>query len=144
MTAHVDATFLKVLDLPPLPERFRNVPLVMQIESATEAKQGGSHPIHLSINEGNVLDTDLLERHRKVEDEAEEPPSRDTLEWRQQFMRSNPSWTSAQVAAESTSTARNRAAIASRWLRKKRSSRSVTKGNSVFLDSNFRTEFPRR
>ncbi|WP_433975601.1 hypothetical protein [Tunturiibacter lichenicola] len=120
MTAHLDATFLNVLDLPPLPERFRNLPLVMQIESATGAKQGGSHPIHISTNEGNVLDTDLLERHRKVEDEAEEPHSRDTLEWRQQFMRSNPSWTSAQVVAESTSTARNRAAIASRWLREKK------------------------
>ena len=35
-------------------------------------------------------------------------------------MRSNPSWTSAQVAAESTSTARNRAAMASRWLREKK------------------------
>lgn len=120
MTAHLDADLLKMLNLPPLPERFRDLPLVMQIESATEAEQGGSHPIHISINEGNVLDTDLLERHRKVEDEAEQPISRDTLEWRQQFMRSNPFWTSAQVAAESTSTARNRAAIASRWLREKK------------------------
>ncbi len=120
MTAHLDAGLLRVLNLPPLPERFRDLPLVMQIESATESVQGGSQPIHISINEGNVLDSDLLEGPGKIEDEVEEAISRDTLEWRQQFMRSNPSWTSAQVAAESTSTARNRAAIASRWLREKK------------------------
>jgi hypothetical protein len=120
MTAHLDASLLKMLNLPPLPERFRDLPLVMQIESTTETMQGGNHPIHISVNEGGALDTDLLERARKVEDEAEEAISRDTLEWRQHFMRSNPFWTSAQVAAESTSTARNRAAIASRWLREKK------------------------
>ncbi len=120
MTAHLDAGLLKTLKLPPLPERFRVVPLVMQIDNPTESMQGGSHPIHISINEGNVLVSDLLERPGEIEDEGEEAISRDTLEWRQQFMRSNPSWTSAQVAAESTSTARNRAATASRWLREKK------------------------
>jgi len=62
----------------------------MQIESGAETMRGGSYPIQTSIKEGNALDTDW-ERHRKVEDEAEEAVSRDTLEWRQQFMRSNPS-----------------------------------------------------
>jgi len=45
---------------------------------------------------------------------------KDTLEWREQFMSANKCWTSAEVAKESSSTAKNRAAIASRWLAEKR------------------------
>ena len=40
---------------------------------------------------------------------------RDTVEWRSQFMKNNPSWTAKDVADQSTSTAKNRAALASRW-----------------------------
>jgi hypothetical protein len=137
MTAHLDAKLLKTLDLPPLPERFRNLPLVMQIESEAEPMQS-SYPIQASINEGNLLDMELLE----VGDEVEEPISRDTLEWRQQFIRSNPSWTSAQVAAESTSTARNRAAIASRWLREKKIFAIRYEGQQCFPRFQFQDGIP--
>jgi hypothetical protein len=135
MTAHLDAKLLKTLDLPPLPERFRNLPLVMQIESEAEPMQS-SYPIQASINEGNLLDMELLE----VGDEVE--ISRDTLEWRQQFIRSNPSWTSAQVAAESTSTARNRAAIASRWLREKKIFAIRYEGQQCFPRFQFQDGIP--
>jgi hypothetical protein len=137
MTAHLDAKLLKTLDLPPLPERFRNLPLVMQIESEAEPMQS-SYPIQASVNEGNLLDMELLE----VGDEVEEPISRDTLEWRQQFIRSNPSWTSAQVAAESTSTARNRAAIASRWLREKKIFAIRYEGQQCFPRFQFQDGIP--
>ncbi len=68
---------------------------------------------HIWIAEDKTLES-------TQEDAVEKRIARDTLEWRKQFVSANPLWTSAQVAAESTSTAKNRAAIASRWLREKK------------------------
>lgn len=110
MTAHLDPSLLKSLNLPQLPPRFRDLPLVMLVENATEPATSVSVSAHAGIEEL------VTPQEEKVENAI----ARDTLEWRQEFMRNYPSWTSAEVATQSTSTARNRAAIASRWQRENR------------------------
>jgi len=45
---------------------------------------------------------------------------RDTLEWRKRFMAEHPVWTSAQIAVESTSRAKNQPATASRWAKEEK------------------------
>ncbi len=82
------------------------------------------------------LDSNLLGHHTKMsegwnpwesfarfvlgEEQADSRIEKDTLEWREQFMSRNKCWSSSEVAKESSSTAKNRAAIASRWLAEKR------------------------
>lgn len=110
MTAHLEPSLLNSLDLPQLPMRFRDLPLVMLVENATEPSTSVS-----------VSAPAKTEEHNKPQEEkVESAIARDTLEWRQEFMQTYPSWTSAEVATQSTSTARNRAAIASRWQRENR------------------------
>ena len=59
-------------------------------------------------------------------------------------MSENQCWTSAEVAEESTSRATNRAAIASRWVRERKSFLFDLRGSSGFPDFNFKTEDPYR
>lgn len=60
--------------------------------------------------------TEALLKKAQVEARIE----RDTLAWRDRFVSEYPCLTSADVAKESTSTAKNRSAIASRWLGEKK------------------------
>jgi hypothetical protein len=102
-TAHLDTLLLDDLKLPHLPERFRNMPLVMQVE---EKEQKNDEPLPGWENFVRATFDEIA---------AQETIDRDTVEWRSQFMKSNPSWTAKDVADQSTSTAKNRAALASRW-----------------------------
>jgi hypothetical protein len=101
--ARLDTLLLDDLRLPHLPERFRNMPLVMQVEEkeqkSDEQLPGWENFVKATLDEIA----------------AQETIDRDTVEWRSQFMKHNPSWTAKDVADQSTSTAKNRAALASRW-----------------------------
>jgi hypothetical protein len=57
---------------------------------------------------------------------------RDTLEWRKRFMAEHPGWTSAQIAEESTSRAKNQPATASRWAKEKKVFAVEFKGRKWF------------
>jgi hypothetical protein len=107
-TAHLDIPFLDGLSLPHLPERFRNMPLVLQVEEREE-KSDESHPGWENFVKATF-----------DEIAAQETIDRDTVEWRSQFMKNNPGWTAKDVADQSTSTAKNRAALASRWAQEKK------------------------
>jgi hypothetical protein len=107
-TAHLDALVLGDLGLPQLPESFRNMPLVMRVE---EAEKEAGDPV---LGWGNFVKATLDEI------EAQETIDRDTVEWRSLFMKNHPCGTARQVADQSTSTAKNRGALASRWMREKK------------------------
>jgi hypothetical protein len=107
-TAHLDTLLLDHLRLPHLPKRFRNMPLVMQVE---ETEQKSNEP---------QLGWENFVKATFDEIAAQETIDRDTVEWRSQFMKNNPSWTAKDVADQSTSTAKNRAALASRWAQEKK------------------------
>jgi hypothetical protein len=111
--SHLDADFLVTLGLPPLPEPFRHSPVVVQVKWS---ELSGRHT--KMSEEWNPWES--LARLVSVEERAASGIEKDTLEWREQFMSENKCWTSAEVAKESSSTAKNRAAIASRWLAEKR------------------------
>jgi hypothetical protein len=107
-TARLDTLLLDGLRLPHLPERFRNMPLVMQVEEKEE-KSDESFPGWENFVKATF-----------DEIAAQETIDRDTVEWRSQFMKNNLSWTARDVADQSTSTAKNRAALASRWAQEKK------------------------
>ena len=67
---------------------------------------------------------------------------RDTLEWRKRFMSENKCWSSADVARESGSSAKNQAAIASRWLQEKRIFSIIFEGKIWFPRLQFRDGRP--
>jgi len=113
ISSHLDRNLLKKLGLPPLPERFRNVPLVMQVKNANLCLEGESTATTWSPWEERI---DLT----TVGNGAEAAIRKETLNWRKQFFSQNEYWTSAEVAEESSSLASNRAAIASRWLAEKK------------------------
>jgi hypothetical protein len=107
--SHLDVPLLVSLGLPPLPELFRQLPLVMQVEMTDTLRDQGER-----TDRWNPWES--LTRLVTGEERANEEIERDTLKWRNQFLSEYESWTSAQVARESTSTAKNQSAIASRWL----------------------------
>jgi len=85
--------------LPPLPEPFRESPVVMQLKMTGHA---------VSQREGSRVwnPWGALVRQVAVEDKAEEEIERDTLDWRKEFMSEDECWTSAEAAKQSTSSAR--------------------------------------
>src|SRR5579863_651240 len=110
MPSHLDAGFLADLDLPPVPDMLRDVPLVIQIEDSglmLEEESTALSGVRPAIETSVALD-------------PEAAIDRDTLEWRKRFMAEHPAWTSAQIAQESTSRAKNQPAIASRWAKEKK------------------------
>lgn len=115
LTAHLDSALLEELGLPALPERYRNQHLVMQVEHPVEEARESAEMTRTWIDWERAFEPAEAE-----EDRIKEAIARDTLEWRQQFMRVNECWTSTKVAEESTSTAKNRASIASRWLQERK------------------------
>jgi Protein of unknown function (DUF2384) len=140
MTGGLDLGLLKVLNLPPLPLPFRDLPLVMQVEHAAETTQVYLPSIR-TVGDQQIAAESAGDRE-KIKDEVEAVIDRDTLDWRRRFMRTNSVWNSAQVAAESTSTARNRAAIASRWLREKKIFGLRYEGQQVFPRFQFQDGSP--
>lgn len=106
--SHLNASLLGSMELPPLPQPFRELPVVIQLKTtghSTSSQQGSE--------EWNPWNT--LVRHVAVEDKAEEEIQKDTLAWRKEFMSEYECWTSTEVARQSSSTAKNVPAIASRW-----------------------------
>lgn len=100
ISSHLDAGLLRNLRLPLLPKPVREAPIVIQVRN-TEVSDAAE------------------EQHTtwgQWEDDAEARIRKDSLEWRKHFMSSFECLTAAQVAEESTSLAKNRAAIASRWV----------------------------
>lgn len=67
---------------------------------------------------------------------------KETLQWRRQFISRNPCWNSAEVAAESSSLAANRAAIASRWLAERKIFAVRFEGKNRFPRFQFRDGAP--
>jgi hypothetical protein len=114
LVGHLDAAMLDRAGLPPLPEQLRGLPLVMQVETIAETLKDRAKVFRTWLNPDK--DLEVVHEDTQFEDAA----ARDSLEWRQQFMRAHECWSAAEVAAESTSTAKNRAAIASRWVREKK------------------------
>jgi hypothetical protein len=108
--SHLDPSLLGSMELPQLPEPFRELPLVIQIKTSRHA--AGAEE---GLKEWNPWNS--LARQVAAERKAEEEIQKDTLAWRKEFMSQYESWTSAEVAAQSGSTARNAAAMASRWAR---------------------------
>ena len=106
--AHLDTLVLEGLRLPHLPESFRNMPLVLQVEETD--KQHGE----VTLGWENFIKATFDEMA------AQETIHCDTVEWRSQFMKNHPCWTAKEVADQSTSTARNRGALASRWAQEKK------------------------
>jgi len=101
--SHLDQGTLKSWGLR-LPAHFRHSPVVVQIVDRVTPK-----PV-IRIGEG-MIDAESAE---------EDILGKDTLAWRQQFVSQNVCWTADQVASESTSVAKNRSAIASRWQTEKK------------------------
>jgi hypothetical protein len=107
-TAHLDTLLLDDLRLPHLPERFRNMPLVMQVG---EPEQKSNEPLAGWENFVKATFDEIA---------AQETVDRDTVQWRSQFMKNHSSWTAKEVADQSTSTAKNRGALASRWAQERK------------------------
>ena len=104
ISAHLDPSMLRDLRLPLLPKPVRRVPLVIQVKTTGVAK------------EAEVETTTW----RHWGGDAEAVIKKDSLEWRKQFISKFECLTATQVAEESTSLAKNRAAIASRWVAEKK------------------------
>jgi hypothetical protein len=109
--SHLDETFLTSLELPPPPELLLEVPMVIQVEAPV---------FTLEEIEGVLNDSRVETRRKSIVVPAMPGEDRDSLEWRKQFIEEYPSWTSAEIARQSTSLARNQAAIASRWAKEKK------------------------
>jgi len=99
--SHLDASLLVSMGLPPLPEPFRESPLVIQLKTTGRplSERGSWNPWH------------VLAHQVAVEDKAEEQIERDTLNWRKEFMSEYECWTSNEVAKQSGSTAKNPSAM---------------------------------
>lgn len=110
LLSHLDT---ESLGLPALPEPFREASLVVQVKRVEGSREQAGRR-----DEWNPWET--LARSVADEEQLDAETERDTIEWRKRFMSENKSWTSAQVAKESSSSAKNRAAIASRWIGEKR------------------------
>jgi hypothetical protein len=122
--SHLDIGLLRDLGLPLVPEALRGAPLVIEVaeplkETAPSVTWGGwDKPA--------------------AEPREDSPVAEATLEWRKRFMAKNHTFTSAQVAEESTSQAANRAAIASRWVAEKKIFAVDYAGQKQFPDFQFR------
>lgn len=101
------------LGLPALPERFQEGWVVVQVKTIERSSEQDS-----DLAEWNPWET--LARSVADEEHLDPETGRDTLEWRKRFMSENKCWSSADVARESGSSAKNQAAIASRWIQEKR------------------------
>jgi hypothetical protein len=109
--SHLDACILADLALPPAPKLLLDIPFVIQVKDPA-----------LMIDDVEMALDGLRDAAGGVSVVAD-PVSTvygDSLEWRRQLMLEYPHWTSADIAQESTSLARNQASTASRWAKEKR------------------------
>jgi hypothetical protein len=126
MASHLDASFLAELALPQFPEQFRDLPLVLQVEDSYPMAEDNGAIVLSGFAEGIGKSTAVSDPEAVVE--------RDTLGWRMRFISRYPQWTSAQIAQESSSLAKNQPSTASRW----------TKDRRVFaIDFQGQKRFPR-
>lgn len=110
LLSHLDT---ESLGLPALPEPFREASLLVQVKRVERKREQAGRP-----DEWNPWE---ILAHSVADEEHLDPEmERDTVDWRKRFMSEIKSWTSAQVARESSSSAKNRAAIASRWVAEKK------------------------
>jgi hypothetical protein len=125
--SHLDDSLLERMELPPLPDRFKESPVVIQLKTTgyTAGRREGSK----AWNPWNTL-----VRQVAVEDKAEQEIEKDTLDWRTEFMSDYECWTSTEVAEQSSSPAKNVSAIASRW---------VAEGKIFSIRFRGKTWFPR-
>jgi len=112
IASHLDASFLAELALPQFPELLRDVPLVLQVEDSSLMSEDKDAIVLSGFAEGIGKST--------VASDAEAVVERDTLEWRKRFISEYPQWTSAQIAQESSSLAKNQPSTASRWAKDRR------------------------
>ena len=136
----LDAKFLRSIGLSPWPSTLRQLSHVVQVkESATI----GTERIH---ERARRTRKEITVSHRAAEDAraraADEAIQQESLAWREQFMRNFECWTSKEVAAQATSTAKNRASVTSRWLLKKRIFAIKFGGKRLFPKFEFRSGEP--
>jgi hypothetical protein len=112
MPSHLDASFLADLDLPPVPELLRDIPLVIQVEDSGLMVEGEEMAVLSGLRQAIGRSTVAAQGEATIE--------RDTLEWRKGFTAKYPRWTSAQIAEESASLAKNQPSTASRWAKEKK------------------------
>lgn len=110
LPSHLDA---ECLGLPAFPEVLREDSVIIQV------KRGRSRNRGVGSNEWNPWDT-LAQSVAEEGQQFDKEIQRDSIEWRKRFMSENECWSSAQIAKESGSNARNRAASASRWVADKK------------------------
>jgi hypothetical protein len=109
--SHLNASILADLALPPAPQLLHDVPVVIQVEEPA-----------LMIDEVEMIldgSRDSTERVSVVADPMS-AVDKESLVWRTQFMSEYERWTSADIAQQSTSLARNQASTASRWAKEKK------------------------
>ncbi len=111
--SHLDHELLTALRLPPLPEPFRESPVVVQLKSF--APLVGEQEAPEAMWPWKALEETLSKQLVK-----EGTIGRETHEWQDQFMSQYPSLTSEQVAQIARSSAKNIHALASRWVAEKK------------------------
>jgi len=132
LTSRLDA---RSLGLPELPKAFQAGWVVVQVKTIERSGRQSS-----DLAEWNPWET--LARSVADEEHLASETDRDTLAWRKRFMAENKCWTSADVAKESGSSAKNQAAIASRWLQEKRIFSVTFEGKTWFPRFQFRDGRP--
>jgi hypothetical protein len=124
IASHLDASFLAELALPQFPALLRNVPFVLQVEDSNLMAEDQEAIVLSGLAEGIGKSTAASDPQAVIE--------RNTLEWRKRFISQYPQWTSAQIAQESSSLAKNQPSTASRWTKDRRIFALEFKGQKWF------------
>ena len=125
--SHLDQKLLMDLELPSLPEPFRKLPSVVQVQYP----EWGD----LQKEASDIL---RVPHHGH----AKPTPAKNTLDWRKHFVSENPCFTSNEIAQEATSLAANRAAMASRWVQEKKIFSVRFEGQQLFPQFQFQDGRP--
>jgi len=126
MTSRLDPEILSVLELPDFPSTALGYHMIVQVKDFPRASAG-------LLTEPDVRDEDFP---------SAQVVGDDTVQWRHQFMATVKCWTSATVADQSTSTATNKSAISSRWLREGKIFSVSYKGQRWFPNFQFQNGSP--
>jgi hypothetical protein len=112
--SRLDDAVLHDMGLPKWPKELRSLVQIVQIEkwSKSLAKEIGSRTWTALIEPSNTI----AEPHKEIEQIANaQKLDSGSLAWRAAFMKKYPSFTSAEVASEALSGAKNQASVAYRW-----------------------------
>ncbi|MGA3346421.1 MAG: hypothetical protein ABSC76_16295 [Terracidiphilus sp.] len=126
MTSRLDSVILSGLELPDFPSKALGHHMIVQVKNLPGTAAG-------LLTEPDVRDEDCT---------STEDADDVTVQWRHQFMETVECWTSATVADQSTSTATNKSAIASRWLREGKIFSISYKGQRKFPSFQFQNGSP--